>query len=194
MGTFSYETVARIVRECYQRLAERAPGSPALVIFTERFARERLKAAAQAQGVAEKEVPEVLFVCANNAGRSVMAAALVERLAGGRAHVRSAGSDPTNEIHATVVTVMAEAGVDVSSEFPKPLSDQVVAAADVVVTMGCGDACPVYPGKRYVDWAVDDPAGRSVEEVRRIREDIDQRVRALLAELVGGSKAVSGGR
>jgi protein-tyrosine-phosphatase len=130
-----------------------------------------------------RDVPEVLFVCVHNAGRSQMAAALLDHHAQGRVHVRSAGSAPGDEIDSAVVAVMDELGVDLSREFPKPLTDEVTRAADVVVTMGCGDACPVYPGQRYLDWELDDPAGRSVDQVRPIRDEIDRRVRALLAEL-----------
>ena len=128
-------------------------------------------------------VPVVLFVCVHNAGRSQMAAALLDRRAQGRVEVRSAGSEPADTINPAVVEVMAELGLDLSAEFPKPLTDESVQAADVVVTMGCGDACPLYPGKRYVDWELDDPAGQSVETVRRIRDEIDDRVRVLLDEI-----------
>lgn len=131
-----------------------------------------------------KDVPEVLFVCVHNAGRSQMAAALLDHHARGNVHVRSAGSTPADEINPAVVEAMAEIGLDLSREFPKPLTDQAVRGADVVVTMGCGDACPVYPGKRYLDWDLTDPAGKTVEEVRPIRDEIDRRVRGLLAELV----------
>ena len=128
-------------------------------------------------------IPEVLFVCVHNAGRSQMAAGLLAHHAKGRVSVRSAGSAPANEINAAVVAAMAEVGVDITQEFPKPLTDEFARAADVLVTMGCGDACPVYPGKRYVDWELADPAGQGVEAVRPIRDEIDRRVRALLAEL-----------
>jgi arsenate reductase (thioredoxin) len=127
--------------------------------------------------------PEVLFVCVRNAGRSQMAAALLDARAYGRVLVRSAGSDPGERINPTVVEALREVGIDVSREFPKPLSDDAVRAADIVVTMGCGDACPVYPGKRYEDWTIEDPEGRSLDEVRRIRDEIDARVQSLLAEL-----------
>ena len=130
------------------------------------------------------DVPEVLFVCVHNAGRSQMAAALLDHHARGNVQVRSAGSTPADEINPAVVEAMAEIGLDLSKEFPKPLTDEAVRGADVVVTMGCGDACPVYPGKRYLDWDLTDPAGRTVEEVRPIRDEIDRRVRGLLAELV----------
>jgi arsenate reductase len=131
-----------------------------------------------------KPVPEVLFVCVHNAGRSQMAAALLHHHAAGAVTVRSAGSAPADTINPAVRAVMDEIGLDLSTEFPKPLTDDVVRAADVVITMGCGDACPVYPGKRYLDWELTDPAGRGVEEIRPIRDDIDARVRGLLAELV----------
>jgi protein-tyrosine-phosphatase len=127
--------------------------------------------------------PEVLFVCVHNAGRSQIAAALLDHHAAGRVTVRSAGSAPADTINPAVIQAMAELGLDLTKEFPKPLTDEAVAAADVVITMGCGDACPVYPGKRYLNWELDDPAGSSVEQVRVIRDDIDTRVQTLLTEL-----------
>ena len=120
-----------------------------------------------------------------------MAAALLDHHAKGRVHVRSAGSDPGDKINTAVVAAMDEWGIDLSREFPKPLTDEFVRAADVVITMGCGDACPFYPGKRYLDWELSDPAGRSVEEVRAIRDEIDRLVRELLTELPGASKGTS---
>jgi arsenate reductase (thioredoxin) len=132
-------------------------------------------------------VPEVLFVCVHNAGRSQMAAALLDERAAGRVKVRSAGSEPAELINPTVVEAMAELGVDLSREFPKPLTDEAVRSADAVVTMGCGDACPVYPGKRYEDWEVADPAGQDLETVRAIRDEIDGRVGELLKALVPAS-------
>jgi arsenate reductase (thioredoxin) len=152
-------------------------------VLTERFATERLTALAQAKGAIENDVCEVLFVCVQNAGRSQMAAALMARHGGDRVHVRSAGSQPAASIDDAVVEAMAEVGIDLAAEFPKPLTDDVVRAADVVVTMGCGDTCPVCPGKRYMDSQVRDPAGHSLGEVWAIRDSIDTRVRALLAEL-----------
>ena len=131
-----------------------------------------------------KEQPEVLFVCVHNAGRSQMAAGLVKLRAEGRIHVRSAGSAPGEEINPAAVEAMRELGVDLGEEFPKPLTDEFVKAADVVITMGCGDACPIYPGKRYEDWEVEDPAGKSLADAIRIRDDIDGRVKRLLASLV----------
>jgi len=129
------------------------------------------------------DIPEVLFVCVHNAGRSQMAAALLDRRGRGKVHVRSAGSEPAGTINPAVVQAMSEVGIDLSKEFPKPLTDEVVRAADVIVTMGCGDACPIYPGKRYLDWELPDPAGKSVEDVRAIRDEIGRRVTALLNEL-----------
>jgi len=136
------------------------------------------------EGIIAKERPEVLFVCVHNAGRSQMAAGLVKLRSEGRIHVRSAGSDPANEINPAVVEAMEELGVDLNEEFPKPLTDEVVRAADVVITMGCGDACPIYPGKKYEDWELDDPAGQDLETVRRIRDELDGRVQNLIGELL----------
>ena len=128
-------------------------------------------------------MPEVLFVCVHNAGRSQMAAGLLAKHAEGKVNVRSAGSTPANEINPAVIQVMDELGIDMSHEFPKPLTDEFVRAADVVITMGCGDACPIYPGKRYEDWELEDPAGRAADEVRKIRDQLDARVKRLLAQL-----------
>jgi arsenate reductase (thioredoxin) len=152
-------------------------------LFVHRFARERLRALAQVEGKITKQVPEVLFVCVQNAGRSQMAAGLLDKLAAGRVHVRSAGSEPGDQINPAVREAMAEVGVDLEKEFPKPLTDEIVRAADAVITMGCGDACPIYPGKRYEDWVLDDPAEQDIEGVRRIRDEIQQRIEVLLAEV-----------
>jgi len=179
----SPETVDRFVRESFESLRGSKVQS-FVPLFTTRFARDRLRALAQAEGSIDKEVPEVLFVCVHNAGRSQMAAGLLHHAAEGRVHVRSAGSTPANEIHQGVRDAMAEVGVDLEREFPKPLTDEVLRAADVVITMGCGDACPVYPGKRYLDWDLPDPEGQPVEQVRLIRDEIDRRVRQLLEELL----------
>jgi arsenate reductase (thioredoxin) len=141
-------------------------------------------ATTDAQGAAVTDVPEVLFVCVHNAGRSQMAAALLDHHGDGRVLVRSAGSAPADRLNPAVVAAMAEVGIDLSRELPKPLTDEFVRAADVVITMGCGDACPIYPGKRYEDWQLQDPAGQPIEVVRAIRDQIDGRVRQLLADLV----------
>jgi protein-tyrosine-phosphatase len=182
-GVFTRETIDRYVFESYTALGRTAKVTTHLPVLTERFAIERLTALAQAKGAIETDSCEILFVCVHNAGRSQMAAALMAHHGGDRVHVRSAGSQPTASIDDAVIEAMAEVGLDLGAEFPKPLTDDVVRAADVVVTMGCGDACPVYPGKRYLDWQVRDPAGLSVGEVRAIRADIDARVRTQLAEL-----------
>jgi protein-tyrosine-phosphatase len=182
-GVFSQETIEWYITESVDLL-----GGGRINVFVpvlaHRFARERLKALAQYEGLTVKELPEVLFVCVHNAGRSQMAAGLVKLRSAGRVHVRSAGSDPGDEINPAVVAAMEEVGVDLSEEFPKPLTDEVVRAADAVITMGCGDACPIYPGKRYEDWTLDDPAGQDLETVRRIRDEIDGRVRRLISELL----------
>jgi protein-tyrosine-phosphatase len=140
-------------------------------------------AAAQAEGRIAKTVPELLFVCVHNAGRSQLAAALAEHLSARRVHVRSAGSAPAGDVNPLVVEVLAERGIALTQPYPKPLSDTVVRAADVIITMGCGDACPIFPGKRYEDWDVADPAGQPIEVVRDIRDDIQARVTALLRDL-----------
>jgi arsenate reductase (thioredoxin) len=182
-GVFSQETIERYMTESVDLL-----GGGKINVFVpvlaHRFARERLKALAQTEGLLTKEMPEVLFVCVHNAGRSQMAAGLVKLRSEGRVHVRSAGSDPGEEINPAVIAAMQEVGVDMSEAFPKPLTDEIARAADVVITMGCGDACPIYPGKRYEDWALDDPAGQDLDTVRRIRDEIDGRVQRLVRELL----------
>ena len=154
-----------------------------LPLMAERFARQRLKALAKVEGKADDGVPVVLFLCVHNAGRSQMALGWFNHLAGDRAVAWSGGSEPGKEVNPSAVLAMAEVGIDIAHEFPKPWTDEIVRAADVVVTMGCGDACPLFPGKRYVDWELDDPAGQDVEAVRPIRDEIEQRVRQLLNEL-----------
>jgi arsenate reductase len=182
-GVFSRETIERYIGESLDLLG----GSRINVfvpVLAHRFARERLKALGQAEGAIAKDQPEVLFVCVQNAGRSQMAAGLVKLRSHGRIHVRSAGSAPAEEINPSVVQAMDELGLDMGEEFPKPLTDEVVRAADVLITMGCGDACPIFPGKRYEDWVVDDPAGQDLTAVRGIRDDIDARVKKLVDELL----------
>jgi arsenate reductase (thioredoxin) len=181
-GIFSRETIDRYVEESLQDLPA-AHFTDFIPLLVHRFARERLRALGQTEGSIAKDVPEVLFVCVQNSGRSQMAAGLLHQRAAGLVHVRSAGSAPAETINANVVSAMAELGIDLSQEFPKPLTDEVVRAADAVVTMGCGDACPIYPGKRYEDWEVDDPAEKSLEEVRVIRDEIDRRVTELLKKV-----------
>jgi arsenate reductase len=181
-GVFSAETVERFMAESLEALSG-ARLQNFVPLFVHRFARERLRALGQVEGMITKDVPEVLFVCVQNAGRSQMAAALLDHLAEGRVHVRSAGSDPADQVNPDVITAMSELGIDIGKEFPKPMTDEVVRAADAVITMGCGDACPIYPGKRYEDWEVDDPAEADLDGVRRIRDDIADRVRRLLGEV-----------
>jgi arsenate reductase len=188
-GVFSAETIERFMTESLEqlggtRLKDFVP------LFVHRFARERLRALGQVEGTIAKDVPEVLFVCVENAGRSQMAAGLLDDLADGRVHVRSAGSAPAERINPNVVAAMAEVGIDIGKEFPKPMTDEVVRAADAVITMGCGDACPIYPGKRYEDWEVDDPATLDLAGVRRVRDQIQARAATLLNELVGEEEAV----
>ena len=144
---------------------------------------ERSDATAKLEGKMPKDHPVVLFLCVHNAGRSQMAAAFTRQLGDGRVDVRSGGSIPASEINPTVVQAMQEVGIDLSQEYPKPLADEIVRKADVVVTMGCGDACPVYPGKKYEDWELDDPAGQPIEKVRQIRDEIRGRVEKLVGEL-----------
>jgi protein-tyrosine-phosphatase len=182
-GIFSQQTIDRSVDESFESLTRGARLRLMIPTLTYRLAKERLQALGQVEGLINKDRPEVLFVCVHNAGRSQMAAALTHSLSGGRVSVRSAGSTPADELNPAVVQAMAEIGLDISEEFPKPLSDEVVRAADAVITMGCGDACPLYPGKKYEDWELDDPAGQPIEVVRAIREDVKGRVQKLLAEL-----------
>ncbi|WP_426519136.1 metalloregulator ArsR/SmtB family transcription factor [Diaminobutyricibacter sp. McL0618] len=182
VGVFAPETVGRYVRESYELLADQSGITRNLASLTSRFAADRLSALAN-QDHAAGDRPEVLFVCVQNAGRSQMAAAILKHLGGDRVHVRTAGSEPVDVVRPTVVAALDEIGVPIGGEYPKPLTDEVVRAADVVVTMGCGDACPVYPGRRYLDWELDDPAGQPLSKVREIRDDIEARVRDLLATL-----------
>ena len=178
-GIFSRETVERFMTESLEAL-QGARLKDFVPLFVHRFARERLRALGQVEGTITKDVPEVLFVCVQNAGRSQMAAALLDHYAHGDVHVRSAGSDPGDRINPNVVTAMSELGIDMSKEFPKPMTDEVVRAADAVITMGCGDACPIYPGKRYEDWEVDDPAEADLTASGVIRDQIGERVRCCL--------------
>jgi len=184
-GVFGAETIRECVQDAYQRISTEARIQTFLPILTSRVARDRLVSiAANQKSIRVTTVPEVLFVCVHNAGRSQMAAALLEHHAQGRVHVHSAGSAPASTVNPAVVAAMAEIGLDVSKSFPKKLLTEDVAASDVVITMGCGDACPIFPGKRYEDWALQDPAGKDTAAVREIRDEIDQRVQRLLVELL----------
>jgi glycerol uptake facilitator-like aquaporin/protein-tyrosine-phosphatase len=182
-GVFSTESVAAAVAAAREALEPVATVRTYLPILVARHAKEQLTSAAQVEGRIAKTVPELLFVCVHNAGRSQMAAALAEHLSARRVHVRSAGSAPANEVNPTVIKVLAERGITLAAPYPKPLSDNVVRAADVIITMGCGDACPIFPGKRYEDWNVPDPADQPIEVVRDIRDDIQARVTALLRDI-----------
>ncbi|MBN2113408.1 MAG: arsenate reductase ArsC [Acidimicrobiia bacterium] len=180
---FSPETIQRFITESRAALETQARVTTWLPILTERFARDRLRALAKVEGMVIDGRPTVLFLCVQNAGRSQMAAGWLRHLVGDAVDVFSAGSAPAPDIHQTAVEAMAEVGVDIRTEFPKPWADEIVRAADVVVSMGCGDACPVYPGKRYEDWEVTDPAGQTLEVVRSVRDDIKRRVQELIAGL-----------
>lgn len=182
-GLVSVETARRLVTDSYRQLHATARVHARLAVLAERFAAARLTALAQAEGRLDKPVPEVLFVCDANADRSQMAAALAMARGRGRLHARSAGTTPAAELELAVVDVMAEIGVDLSAEFPKPLTDELVAAADLVVTLGCGGACPLLPHTRYLDWAVPDPAHQPLAEIRRIRDELDLLVTDLLTTL-----------
>jgi protein-tyrosine-phosphatase len=182
-GIFSRETIGRCTKESYALLAENATVLVHLPALTERFARERLTALAQSEFKIAKDKPEILFICVHNAGRSQMAAALAIQISGGAVCVRSAGSAPSDSIPAAVHEAMHEIGSNLADAFPKPLTDEVVRAADIVITMGCGDACPIYPGKRYEDWDLADPAALDAAGVTAVRNDIEGRIRTLLSEL-----------
>lgn len=182
-GVFGAETIERFIAESQESLQPRANVVAWLPVLIERFARDRLRALAKVQGMAGGDRPGVLFLCVHNAGRSQMAAGWLRYLAGDRIDVFSGGSEPASDMNQVAVEAMREVGIDIASEFPRPWTDEVVRAADVVVTMGCGDACPVFPGKRYVDWELTDPAGQPIEVVREVRDEIGQQVRQLMTEL-----------
>lgn len=182
-GVFSKETIKRYVTESYDLLAKNATVTVHLPSLTERFAKDRLRALAQQESRIEKDMPSILFVCVHNAGRSQMAAALATKLSSGRVEVRSAGSAPSDSIPSTVHAAMNEIGLSLEDAFPKPLTDEVVRASDVVITMGCGDACPIYPGKRYEDWSLNDPSELDIDGVKLVRDDISNRISELLKEL-----------
>jgi protein-tyrosine-phosphatase len=182
-GTFSVETIERFLQTSYDQFADRAKFTNFLPLMAERFARQRLTALARVEGKHDDGLPIVLFLCVHNAGRSQMALGWLNHLAGGGAIGWSGGSEPSTEINPAVVEAMGEVGISIAGEFPKPWTDEILRAADVVVTMGCGDACPIFPGKRYEDWELDDPEGRDVDSVRPIRDEIGDRVRGLLASL-----------
>jgi arsenate reductase (thioredoxin) len=184
-GVFAKETIERVVYESYAALLRTATTNQQFVVaLAEKFSADRLRALFVSQDEARREGPEILFVCVQNAGRSQMAMAFMQELSGGKVSVLSAGSMPAAEINSKTLTVMQEVGISLDGEFPKPLTDDVVRAADIVITMGCGDACPLYPGKRYLDWELADPAELDLDGVRRIRDEIRTKVASLLAEIL----------
>ena len=180
---FEMETVERLVRSSYEKLAAHATVRDFLPLLAERFARQQMHAVAKINGKTHDHPPFVLFLCNHNAGRSQMAMGFFNHFAGGGAVVWSGGSKPQGEINPAVVTVMAERGIDISGEYPKPWTDEIVQAADVIVSTGCGDVGPILPGRRYEDWALDDPAGKDLAAIRPIRDEIERRVRQLLDDL-----------
>lgn len=190
-GMVGEETVERVVFESYTALGRTATVTTLLPTLAEKFAHDRLVALAQSRGQVAKTVPEILYVCVQNSGRSQMAAAITRQLAGDRVHIRSAGSQPAADLLPGVVTVLTEAGIDLTGEFPKPLTDDVVRAADAVVTMGCGDAYPLYPGKRYLDWQLTDPEGLDLDGIRAVRDEIQAHVEQLLTELLPSTGTAS---
>jgi len=179
-GLVDGETVERLLADSVERLSASARATTWIPLLAERLTRDRLRAASRP---ADAVRPSVLFLCVHNAGRSQMAAGWLRALAGDTVDVWSGGSEPAGSVNGAAVEAMAEVDIDIAAELPQPWTDDIIRAADVVVTMGCGDTCPVFPGKRYVDWELDDPAGRDVAGVRPIRDEIERRVRGLLAEL-----------
>ncbi len=182
-GIYGTETIERFLHSSYDQFASLSSVPNFLPLLAERFARQRLHALARVEGRDRDGKPVVLFLCTHNAGRSQMALGFFTHLAGEHAIAWSGGSDPGTAINPSAIAAMAERGIDISTEYPKPWTDEVVRAADVVVTMGCGDACPVFPSTRYEDWDVSDPAGLTVEDVRPIRDELERRVRRLIAQL-----------
>jgi protein-tyrosine-phosphatase len=181
-GRLNADTIERFINDSIEDLSARARTPDWLPLLAERFARDRLRALVRLEGDSA-DVPSVLFLCVHNAGRSQMAAGWMRHLAGDAVDVFSGGSEPAEAVNQVAVAAMSELGIDISAELPQPWSDEILRAADVVVTMGCGDACPVFPGTRYVDWELRDPAGQPIEGVRLVRDDIRARVEGLLAEL-----------
>lgn len=184
-GQLNTETIERFVLDSADELIARAKTTAWIPVLAERFAADRLRALLRLESPVDLN-PAVLFLCVHNAGRSQMAAGFMRHLSNGEVEVFSGGSEPTDSLNQVVVAAMAEKGIDISGEIPQPWADEIVRASDVVVTMGCGDACPVFPGKRYLDWEFDDPSGQPIEKVRPIRDEIESRVRVLLDELVAG--------
>jgi arsenate reductase len=182
-GVFGAETIERFLHTSFDQFADRATIPTFLPLMAERFARQRLRAVAKIEGLHDDGKPTVLFLCTHNAGRSQMALGFFAHLAGDAAVGWSGGSEPGVEVNPAATAAMRERGIDIAGEFPKPWTDETVRAADVVITMGCGDACPIFPGKRYEEWVLDDPAGLDLAAVRPVRDEIERRVRGLLDEL-----------
>jgi protein-tyrosine-phosphatase len=182
-GELNTETIERFLFDSLDRLLGKAQTTTWVPLLAERFAADRIRAMIRLESDVTTLNPSVLFLCVHNAGRSQMAAGLMRKLAGEQVDVFSGGSEPAATVNQAAVAAMAELGIDISAEIPQPWADEIVRAADVVVTMGCGDACPIYPGKKYVDWELDDPSGKTVDEVRPIRDELEQRVRGLMTEL-----------
>jgi protein-tyrosine-phosphatase len=182
-GVYGTETIERFLHSSYDQFAITSTVPNFLPLIAERFARQRLTALAKVEGRRHDGRPIVLFLCVHNAGRSQMALGFLQHLAGEGAVAWSGGSEPGTQVNPAAVAAMAERGIDISGEYPKPWTDEVVRAADTVITMGCGDACPVFPGKRYEEWVLDDPADLPLDQVRPIRDEIERRVRSLLDDL-----------
>jgi arsenate reductase (thioredoxin) len=182
-GVYGVETIERFLHTSYDQFAGRATVLNYLPLLAERFAKQRLGALARVEGKSSDGTPAVLFLCVHNAGRSQMALGFFQHYAGDAAVGWSGGSEPGDEVNPAAIDAMRERGIDISAEYPKPWTDEVVRAADAVITMGCGDACPVFPGKRYEEWVLDDPAGWDVPGIRPVRDEIERRVLTLLDEL-----------
>ena len=182
-GLYGPETIERFLASSFDQFADRAEVTKFLPLLAERFSRQRLRALARVEGLHTDGKPVVLFLCTHNAGRSQMALGFFQALTGDRAVAWSGGSEPGLEVNPAAITAMAERGIDIAHEFPKPWTDETVRAADVVITMGCGDACPIFPGKRYESWELDDPHDQDLDTVRRIRDELERRVRTLISSL-----------
>ncbi|MBK8445473.1 MAG: arsenate reductase ArsC [Micropruina sp.] len=182
-GLYGPETIERFLASSFDQFADRAKVTKFLPLLAERFSRQRLRALARVEGLHTDGKPVVLFLCTHNTGRSQMALGFFQALTGDKAVAWSGGSEPGLEVNSAAITAMAERGIDIAHEFPKPWTDETVRAADVVITMGCGDACPVFPGKRYENWDIDDPHDQDLDTVRRIRYELERRVRTLISSL-----------
>ena len=182
-GQLNVESIERFLFDSLDQLLARASTTAWVPLLAERFAADRIRAMVRLESDVTTLNPSVLFLCVHNAGRSQMAAGLMRSLSAGAVDVFSGGSDPADSVNRAVVEAMAEKGIDISGEIPQPWADEIIWAADVVVTMGCGDACPIFPGKRYVDWELEDPSGKTIDQVRPIRDDLEKRVRGLMTEL-----------